>query len=254
MAAAIYVDKNGDSHIIDDPGAANPGVPPEALEAIKKYKLCVINYGDKALTNDKLQEAINKAIKDADAARQARKPGEAAREKIKNDAKTALAATDKKIDEDCKKEVAAADAEMNAIVSAINAGNPPPGYANMPKGQAATKAHDERDKKVNGKDGIEERCKKKKRDARSDSQTKTTAEINKLPPLPTLPAAPPLTCVANAECKDCEKAYISPNPAYVQPAKKDDPPPTEPIYKGHTGSTTSLDNDRMYFCTCGLKP
>jgi hypothetical protein len=254
MAAAIYIDKNGDSHVIDDPGAANPGVPPEALDALKKYKLCDFKYGDKALTNDKLQEAINKDIKAADADRAARKKRQDTEQKIKDDAKPDAAAAIKKIDDACKKEIETVDAETTKIIDAINAGNPPPGYGGMSKSNAAHAAHKARDEKVNGKDGIVERCQKKKKEAQGDSDTKAAGEIKKLGKEPPPPPEPPVSCSPNAACKTCEKAYIAPNPGYLPPVNHGDAPPSEPMYKGHIAERASFDKDHMYFCTCGLKP
>jgi hypothetical protein len=259
MAAAIYVDKNGDSHVIDDPGAANPGVPPEALEALKKYKLCDFKYGDKTLTNDKLQEAINKDIKAAGADEEARKKWREADGKIKADAKADAEAAIKKIGKKCQDEIDAADKEMNGIIDAINAGNPPPGYGGLSKSVAKDKAHDARDAKVNGKGGIVERCKKKKTDAQTDSNTKAAGEIKKLGKEPPPPPEPPVSCAPNAACKNCDKGYIAPNPAYVPQPKKDDKKgdapaeSPEPKYTGHIAAISSLDKDHMYFCTCGLK-
>lgn len=262
MAAAIYIDKNGDSHVIDDPGAANPGVPPEALEALKKYKLCDFKYGDKALSNDKLQEAINKDIKDADAAKKAQKDRAEAEQKIKDAAKTDAADAVKAIGKKCQEEIDAADKEMNGIIDAINQGNPPPGYGGMSKSVAKDKAHDARDAKVNGKDGIVKNCEKKKKDAQAAANKNTAAEIKKLGKEPPPPPPPPVSCAPNAACKTCDKAYIAPNPAYVPQAngpkkddKKGDAPAEspEPKYTGHVAAISSLDKDHMYFCTCGLK-
>lgn len=244
-ALAIYIDESGASHLITDPTAANPDVPPEALAELKKYKkLCIITYDDaqtKKLSQAELEKRINEDIKKDRETRDKIAAREDEIETIKKKEAAKLKPRYDALETDCTKKLLADDAARDNEVKAEHNSNDTPG-------EKAGKERAIREKHKGSRAAIVQECKDKKQLIDDALKLAVDTAVGKLPPLPEKPKDPPLACKPKEACgtNPCRKGLVTPDLGFIPTKEKK----KKYIAKVDDENVHALHDDKIYFCTC----